>query len=224
MIAMSFGAMLQYSPAVLHGLLMTILCWALASVGALVLGLFVAIGRNSRLPFLRYGMIAYIEALRGTPLIVQIFIVYAGGPSIGIFLEPLVAGVLVLAIHGSAYFAEIYRGGLAAVPRGHIEAAVSLGMTPLDILRRVIIPEALAAIIPSLVNMLINLCKETAVLSIITVADLTFEVQKIAVETFAAFESIFALALCYWIMIETLSRLGSLAEQRFTRHHVHAGS
>ncbi|MBD8254138.1 ABC transporter permease subunit [Pseudomonas fluorescens] len=110
-----------------------------------------------------------------------------------------------------AYFAEIFRGGFSAVPKGQIEAAHSLAMTSFAILRRVTLPGALNAASPALINMIINVCKKTALLSIITVADLTFEVQKMAIETFASFESILTLALGYWVLIEIFSRLGQRA-------------
>jgi polar amino acid transport system permease protein len=183
-----------------------------------MLGLAIALLQRSVAKPLRLLIKFYIEAMRCTPLLVLLFIVYDGGPAIGLLLDPLPAGVLVLIIHGSAYFAEIFRGGFQAVPPGQIEAANSLGMAPLAIVRRVLMPGALTAAMPSLVNMIINVCKETALLSIITVGDLTFAVQNMAVETFAAFQSILALALGYWLLIEIFSRLGQRAERRITRH------
>jgi polar amino acid transport system permease protein len=208
----------SYAPALLSGLKFTLLCWILSSIGAVMLGLAIAL--LQRLPSRLLGAIlrAYVEVFRGTPLIVQIFLVYAGGPSIGLVLDPLPAGVLVLSLHGSAYVAEIFRGALAGVPRGHVEAAASLGMHPAWIMGRIVLPQALVSATPPLINMILIICKETAVLSIITVAELTFEIQKMAVETFAAFQALLALALCYWAVVELLSMGGRALERRITRH------
>lgn len=215
---MDMNTLLSYLPALGQGLWITLVCWVIASVGGVILGLVIALVQRSAAMPLRLLIKFYIEAMRCTPLLVLLFIFYDGGPAIGFLLDPLSAGILVLIIHGSAYFAEIFRGGFQAVPAGQIEAANSLGMAPLAIVRRVLMPGALTAAMPSLINMVINVCKETALLSIITVGDLTFAVQNMAVETFAAFQSILALALGYWLLIEIFSRLGQRAERRINRH------
>lgn len=221
---MDLNTLLSYLPALAQGLWITLACWVIASIGGVMLGLAIALLQRSAARPLRLFIKFYIESMRCTPLLVLLFIVYDGGPVVGLLLDPLPAGVLVLIIHGSAYFAEIFRGGFQAVPAGQIEAANSLGMAPLAIVRRVLMPGALTAAMPSLVNMVINVCKETALLSIITVGDLTFAVQNMAVETFAAFQSILALALGYWLQIELFSRLGQRAERRITRHFTLRGA
>ncbi|MFF7710290.1 ABC transporter permease subunit [Pseudomonas sp. NPDC007930] len=215
---MSIDTLLGYLPAIAQGLWVTLFSWVIAALGGVALGLAIALVQRGAGATLRRLIQGYIEALRCTPLIVLLFIVYDGGPALGLLLDPLPAGLLVLIIHGSAYFAEIFRGGFAAVPAGQLEAANSLGMAPLAVVRRVLMPGALAAALPGLVNMVINVCKETALLSVITVGDLTFAVQNMAVETFAAFQSILALALGYWLLIELFSRLGQRAERRINRH------
>jgi polar amino acid transport system permease protein len=215
---MDLATIEAYLPAILHGLWITLYSWIIASVGGVLLGLGIALLQRSGSRTLRTLVKCYVDGLRCLPLLVMIFIVYAGGPSIGLMLDPLPAGILVLIVHGSAYFAEIFRGGFNAVPKGQIEAANSLAMTPFDTLRRVILPGALTCAAPSLINMIINVCKETALLSVITVAELTFEVQKMAVETFASFEAILTLALGYWALIEIFSRLGRRAERHLNRH------
>jgi polar amino acid transport system permease protein len=215
---MDTATLLSYLPMIFHGLWITLYSWVIASVGGVLLGLGIALLQRSGSRTIRLLVKCYVDGLRCLPLLVMIFIVYAGGPSIGLMLDPLPAGILVLIVHGSAYFAEIFRGGFSAVPKGQVEAANSLAMTPFDILRRVTLPGALVAAAPSLINMIINVCKETALLSVITVAELTFEVQKMAIETFASFESILTLALGYWALIEIFSRLGRRAERHLNRH------
>jgi polar amino acid transport system permease protein len=207
-----------FLPSLLHGVLLTLGCWVVAAIGGVVLGLIGALLSRSRFAWVRMLIRAYVEALRCTPLLVQLFVVYSGGPSIGITWDALPTGVVVLIVHGSAYFIEIFRGGFQSVPKGHVEAAHSLGMRPLDVLLRVILPEALTSSAPALINMVINICKETALLSIITVPELTFQSQKMAVETFEALPSILTLALCYWFLIEIFSRMGGRLERRINRH------
>ena len=146
----------------------------------------------------------------------QLFLLYAGGPYVGLKLSATAAGVVGLGLYSSAYFAEIFRGGFAAVPIGQIEAAMSVGMSPRDTLLRVTLPGALIAAVPPIVNMLIVLSKETVVLSIITVPELMYQMQTMAAETFTAFDAIFAMAVFYWLLVEATSRLGRRVEVRVT--------
>ena len=161
---------------------------------------------------------------RGTPFLVQLFLIYEGGPSIGLRLSATAAGILGLALYSSAYFAEIFRAGFAAVPAGQVEAAVSVGMTPFDTMRRVMLPGALIAAVPAIVNMLIILSKETVVLSIITVPELMYQVQTMAAETFTAFGAIFAMAVFYWLLVEAVSRVGARIEARVTSYLAQDGA
>ena len=167
-------------------------------------------------PPLRWLLRGYVEAVRGTPFLVQLYLLYDGGPAFGLRLEATQAGIVALGIYGSAYFAEIFRGGFLAVPRGQVEAAASLGMTAPAIMRRIRLPVMLVAIVPALTNMMIILSKETVVLSIITVPELMYQMQSMAAETFATFETILAMALLYWLMVELVARLGRSVERRVT--------
>ena len=161
----------------------------------------------------------FIEVFRGTPFLVQLFLLYAGGPYIGLRLSATTAGVLGLGLYSSAYFAEIFRGGFAAVPVGQIEAAMSVGMKPSDVLWRVTLPAALIAAVPPIVNMLIVLSKETVVLSIITVPELMYQMQTMAAETFTAFDAIFAMAVV--LLAAGRSRLAPGAALGGARHRLH---
>jgi polar amino acid transport system permease protein len=207
----------HYGPSLVHGFMVTVGCWAGGCGLGLVVGLLAAVARTGGPLWLRIVVRAYVEVIRGTPLLVQLFLLYAGGPYIGLRLEPVAAGVVGLGVYSSAYFAEIFRGGFMAVPKGLVEAADSLGFAPSVILRRIILPVMLAAVLPSLVNMAILLTKETVVLSIITVPELMYEMQTMAAETFATFEVILAMAVFYWILVEAISHLGLKAEARVTR-------
>ncbi len=217
---MQWGLYLHYGPALASGFAMTLLCWGGGAALGIVLGFVVALLRQLPLPPLRWLLRAAIEVLRGTPFLVQLYLLYDGGPQVGLRWSATTCGIVGLGVYGSAYFAEIFRAGFAAVPPGQIEAAESLGMTRAGILRRVRVPVMLVAILPALVNMLIILSKETVVLSLITVPELMYQMQTMGAETFAAFEVILAMAVLYWLMVEIVARLGRLAERAVTRHLV----
>jgi polar amino acid transport system permease protein len=218
---MSLTILWRYAPALLSGFGVTILCWSLGSAIGLVAGFAIALLYRLPLPPLRWALRGWIEIIRGTPFLVQLFLLYSGGPFIGLRLQAITAGVLGLAIYSSAYFAEAFRAGFAAVPVGQIEAATSVGMPAFDILWRIALPGVLVATLPSIVNLLIILSKETVVLSIITVPELMYQVQTMAAETFTAFDAIFAMAVFYWLLVEAVSRLGSRVEMRVTAFLAH---
>ena len=213
---MNPDVLLRYAPALVSGFGVTVLCWSAGGALGLILGFVVSL--LYRLPFapLRWLLRALIEVFRGTPFLMQLFLLYAGGPYVGLRLSATAAGVVGLGMYSSAYFAEIFRGGFAAVPLGQIEAAMSVGMSPRDTLLRVTLPGALIAAVPPIVNMLIVLSKETVVLSIITVPELMYQMQTMAAETFTAFDAIFAMAAFYWLLVEATSRLGRRVEAHVT--------
>ncbi|MGH7121053.1 MAG: amino acid ABC transporter permease [Acetobacteraceae bacterium] len=213
---MDLHVLWHYAPALLSGFAVTILCWGLGSLIGLVPGFAVALLYRLPLPALRWSQHCYIEVIRGTPFLVQLFLLYSGGPFIGVRLSAVTAGIVGLGVYAAAYFAELFRAGFAAVPRGHREAAMSLGISPLDILARRTLPGMLVAIVPALVNMLIILAKKTVVLSIITVPEPMYQVETMAAQTFSAFSSIFAVAVLYWLLVEAVSHLGRRAGQRVT--------
>ena len=213
---MNFDVLWRYAPSLVSGFGVTVLCWGLGAALGLVAGLFVALCYEVRIPPLRWLLRVYIEVLRGTPFLMQLFLLYAGGPYIGLRLSATAAGIAGLALYSSSYFAEIFRGGFAAVPVGQIEAAISVGMTPLATLSLVRLPGALIAATPPIVNTLIVMSKETVVLSIITVPELMYQMQTMAAETFTAFDAIFAMAAFYWLLVEITSRLGRWFERRVT--------
>lgn len=221
---MSMSLFWHYAPSLISGFGVTILCWAAGGALGLMLGFAIALIRRLRLAPVNGLIRVFIEIFRGTPFLVQLFLLYAGGPSIGLRLSATAAGILGLALYSSAYFAEIFRAGFAAVPAGQIEAAVSVGMAPIDTMMRVMLPGALIAAVPSIVNMLIILSKETVVLSIITVPELMYQVQTMAAETFTAFDAIFGMAVFYWLLVEVVSRAGARIEARVTAYLAHQGA
>jgi polar amino acid transport system permease protein len=214
---MNLGLIRDSLPDIVQGLAMTMLMWLPGAVLAMAGGLLVAIARHYGGPVIDRALQYLFGIVRGTPFLVQIFLLYYGGPFIGLDLDAPTAGLIGLSVYGTAYFAEILRGGLAAVPRGHIEAASCVGLTRGQTLRRVLLPELALLILPASVNMLIVLMKETAILSIITVPELTATITGIASLHFAYAEGAFMLALCYWALTEFTGRLGRLLEFRLQR-------
>ncbi len=215
---MDLGILLQYWPILLNGFELTIFCWLAGTVFSMALGLIISLAQRYGPRPLGWLIQAYIEVIRGTPFLVQLFVLYYGGPLLGLRLDALPAGLLGLSVYGSPYFAEIFRAGYLAVPVGQLEAARAIGMSELTIVRRILLPLSLVSALPALVNFSIILTKETVILSVITVPELMYSVQRMSTETFRYLEANFILALFFWLLVETISRAGRRLETRITRH------
>lgn len=215
---MDLSIFAQYAPILLKGFGMTVLCWLLGTVFGMALGLIIALIQRYAAAPVRWLLQIYIEIIRGTPFLVQLFLLYYGGPMIGLRLDPLPAGLLGLTIYGSPYFAEIFRSAFRAVPNGQIEAARAIGMSEGNIVRRILLPVGLVSALPALVNFSIILTKETVILSIITVPELMYQTQRMSTETFRYLEANLALALFFWFFVEVISRIGRKFERRITHY------
>ncbi len=196
---------------------MTILLACVSMPIAMLLGLLVAVVRMYGPAPLRWLSVAYIEVLRGTPLLLQLYVVFYLLPEIGIAIPAFYAAVAGLAINYSAYEAEIYRAGLQAVPPGQMEAALSLGMSRGLALRRVIIPQAVRIVIPPVTNDFIAMFKDTSVCSVITVMELTKQYSVQQNNTGATLELAALTAALYLMMSIPLARLASVLEKRFAK-------
>ena len=212
MTALDFIA--AYGPLLLSGLFATLRICFLASLIAIPLGLVMALLLRSRHAALRWIARAYVEVMRGTPILVVLFLLYYGGPSFGLVLEAEPVGILGLGLYGAGYFAEILRAGLQSIAHGQIEAARMLGIPASRILWRIQLPQMLRLVVPPSINQIIVLIKESAALSIITVPELTKIGAQIANETFAVIQPYLAVALLYWLLIEILAALGHWLERK----------
>lgn len=181
---------------------------------AVVLALPFALALRSGRRLLVWPARAWVELMRGAPLVVLLFLAYYGGPTFGIVLSATAAGVLGLGLYGAGYFAEIWRLGLDAVPKGEIEAARILGLSRNQTLLHVQMPRALRLALPPATGQAINLLKESAVLSVITVPELTKTAGEVANLTFSAVVPYLTAALLYWVAVEALARIGRRAERR----------
>ncbi len=171
-------------PVLLRATGMTVQVMIGALIVALVLGMAVALMRISKFKLLRYPALLYTDVMRGTPALVQIFIIYFGLSDLGIEFDPVTAAIIGLGMNGAAYVGEIYRAGIEAIHRGQVEAALSLGMTPVRAMRYIILPQALRLMLPPLCNYAILLVKDTAIISTIAAPEIMFEARRLVQATF----------------------------------------
>lgn len=171
-------------PVLLRATGMTVQVMIGALIVALILGMAVALMRISKFKLLRYPALFYTDVMRGTPALVQIFIIYFGLSDLGIEFDPVSAAIIGLGMNGAAYVGEIYRAGIEAIHRGQVEAALSLGMTPARAMRYIILPQALRLMLPPLCNYAILLVKDTAIISTIAAPEIMFEARRLVQATF----------------------------------------
>jgi polar amino acid transport system permease protein len=199
------------------GLPLTLAIWIAGVATGLLLGFVVGAVRFFAPAALSWPLAAAVEAVRGVPFLVQCFLLYFGGPFVGIDLTPIVAGWVALSVYGAAYFSEVFRAGFMAVPPGQLEAARMLGIPRNQAVLRIMLPMMALAVLPSLANLAVILIKETAILSIITVPELTFRVQGVGSATFAFAETTLVLALVYWALVEATALAARAAERRIAQ-------
>ncbi len=171
-------------PVLVYATGMTIQVAVGALIVALILGMAVALMHISPYRLLRYPALLYTDVMRGTPALVQIFIIYFGLSDLGIEFDPVSAAIVGLGMNGAAYVGEIYRAGIEAIHRGQVEAALSLGMTPVRAMRYIILPQALRLMLPPLCNYAILLVKDTAIISTIAAPEIMFEARRLVQATF----------------------------------------
>jgi putative glutamine transport system permease protein len=204
-------------PLLLRGLLTTVELAALSLVLALVLGVFFAVLRIVPLAPLRAIGTVYVEFYRNTPLLVQTFFAYFGLPRIGISLPGFAAAFLALGVYTGAFVAEAVRAGILSVGRGQIEAARSLGLTYLQALHFVVLPQAIATTVPPLGNLAIAMTKNTSLASTIAVADIMYNGQIVNARTFATYEVFGFIAACYLAITLLMGAVVNAIERRVTR-------
>ena len=193
---------------------MTVVLSVLSFPLAILLGLMIAIGRLYGRPFVRMPLAAYVEFLRGTPLMLQLYFIFFFLPEVGVRVPAFWTAVLGLAINYSAYESEIYRAGLQAIPKGQMEAALSLGMSRVLALRRIIVPQAVRIVIPPVVNDFIALFKDTSVCSVVTIVELTKRFSVLSMSTQATVELMGMTALLYLMMSYPMSLVARNIETR----------
>lgn len=196
------------------GLLMTLKISSLAMLIGLVLGGVLGLASMSRFAPARWFVRAYVDFIRGTPLLIQIFLVYFALPVIGINLPEFWAGVIALALNAAGFLAEIFRAGLSSVEKGQAEAARSIGLRHYQILMHVLLPQSLRSVVPPATNELITLVKGSALLSVISVYELTRAGQAVIAVHFAPFEIFVLIALYYYLTVSVLAWLSRWVERK----------
>jgi His/Glu/Gln/Arg/opine family amino acid ABC transporter permease subunit len=207
----------RYVPGFVNAAWIVLLLTVVSIIISWICGLLAALGKASKLPPLRYVSSFYVWFVRGTPTLIQIFIVYFGLPQVGIRLSPFVAGVIALGVNSGAYVAEIIRSGLSAIPKGQMESSLALGMSRFDAMTRIILPQVFRIIIPSLTNEAITSLKNTSLLSTITVVELTLYAQMIIASTFRPFDFYIASAFIYLVMTSVLSQISAHLERGYSK-------
>ncbi len=195
------------------GFVLTLKISFVAIIFAIIIGTIVGIARLSKEPVTKGISLAYVELIRNTPLLVQLYIIYFFVGSV-LRLSAFVAGTAALAIFAGAYVGEIVRAGIQAIHKGQTEAARSLGMTYGECMRHIILPQAFKQIIPPLAGQFISLIKDSSLVSVIALADLMFQGQQAVARSYAAFEIYFTVAFLYLVMTFTFSMATQYIERR----------
>lgn len=182
------------------------------------LGLGAALMKQSQTRIIRKPAEFYVWFIRGTPSLIQIYIIYFGLPQLGIRMSPITAGVIALGLSSGAYIAEIVRSGLLAIPKGQWESARAVGMSNATMFRRIILPQVIRVIVPPLTNEAVNTLKNTSLLSAITVVELTLFTQMAIAATFRPFDFYIMAALLYLVLTSVLSRFAIWYERRYTAY------
>ena len=213
----SFGKIL------LPGLTMTIPLTAISFFFALIIALIVAMIQFAHVRVLRQVARFYVWVIRGTPLLVQLFVVFYGMPNIGMLIDPFPAAVIVFSINEGAYMAEIIRAALESVPAGQMEAGRCVGMTYLQTMRRIILPQAMRTAFPSLSNSLISMIKDTSLAANITVTEMFMATQRIVARTYEPLALYIEVGLIYLLFCTVLTKLQSVGEKRLNAHEYRGG-
>jgi L-cystine transport system permease protein len=204
----------QSAPLLLKGAGYTVLLSVIGMGLGVVLGFGLALMRLSRTALLRWPAAVYVSAFRGTPLLVQLFLIYYGLPKFGIELSPLVSAGIGFSLNIAAYASEILRSAIAAVDKGQWEAASVLGMSRGQALRRVILPQAARTALAPLSNSFIGLVKDTSLAAVIQVPELVRQTQLIVARTYEVFTMYLAAAAIYWILSTVLAAMQDRLERR----------
>jgi polar amino acid transport system permease protein len=213
LVVASFADFRQFLPGLLEGAFITIVITIGGSILAVFCAFAAALAKMYGIAPIRWLAVTYIEIFRGTSALVQLFWLFFVLPRFGITLEPLTVAILALGLNVGAYGAEVVRGAITAVPRGQWEATVALNMSRAQALRRIVLPQALVAMIPPWGNLFIELMKATALVSLITISDLAFKAQEMNSTTYRTVE-IFSIVLVFYLAIAMLITIAMRSLER----------
>ncbi len=203
--AETLGLIRDWMPELLVAALQTLKMTASAYLLAIAAGLALALGEMSHRRWLARACRIYIEFVRGTPTLIQLFLIYFGLPAFGIVLPGFGAAVVTLGLHYAAYMSETYRAGIAAVDRGQGEAAAAVGMTPAESMRHIVLPQAIRVILPPMGNSLVSLLKDTSVASLIAAPELMMRADDLTSEYYMPMQVYLLAGVMYFVMAFPLS-------------------
>lgn len=204
-------------PFLLKGAYYTLQITLVSMVFGFFIALIVAIARLRGNKLIRGLAQGYVSIIRGTPILVQIFIVYYGLPDYGIKFGPLTAAYISLSINIGAYLSETFRGAILSVSKGQTEAALALGLTPWQTMRKVVLPQAARVAIPPMGNTFIGMLKETSLVSVVTVTELLRSAQLLMAQYYVAMPFYIAIALMYWVMSMIFSNILDRIERKLSK-------
>lgn len=201
-------------PIFLEGMRVTVQVIGMSIILSTLIGYIVAVARRSRFRFLRWVSATYVWIFRGLPLLIGLFFFYYALPQWGLELSAMQAAVGAMTLNSAAFFSEIIRSGLAAVPRGHIEAGIATGMNPVQIGLRIIFPETIRLMLPPYINNCVIMLKESAQVAMITVPDLMFEANRSYNSTYSPMETLGLAAVMYLVVSSALMLVQMVVERR----------
>lgn len=213
-----FNLIIEYLPILMQGLIITLQLAAIASCIGLILGTVFALMQTSHNRVLRSIVNVYVVIIRGTPMLIQILCAYFLLPQIGIHIPAFWTAIIAIGLNSAAYISQVLRTGIAAVGRGQIEAAQVLGFSTPDTIRYIVLPQALRTTLPALGNEFVTLIKDSALASLIGVAELTKQANFVKSKTFDAITVYFAVAILYLMLTSTVSFLVARLEKRMNIH------
>lgn len=212
--ALDLGILVNYWPEIAQGFLVTIMITVGALLVGLPLGIVLAFGKLARAATLRWPAAIFIEVIRNTPFMIQVYLTFYVLPFYGVRMPSWLVGIISLGLFSSVYYAEIMRAGIESVPRGQMEAARATGMSYARGMRHIVLPQTLGFVLPPTANQTLSLVKESAVLSTITVSEMTYTALRIQGETFSPFEAFLMIAALYWLLNEGIATVIRRLERR----------
>lgn len=204
----------SFSKILIPGITVTIPLTIISFSLALVIAVVVAMIQIANIPGLKQAARFYIWVVRGTPLLVQLYVIFFGLPAVGIIIDPFPCAILVFAINEGAYCAETMRAALESVPKGQMEAGYCVGMSYLQIMRRIVLPQAFRTAFPPLSNSLIGMVKDTSLAANITVVEMFMATQRIVARTYEPLVLYIEVGLIYLLFCTVLTKLQSMGEKR----------
>lgn len=213
---LDFTVIVPRLPYLLKAAWVTVEASALVLFFGAVVGIVIGVLRVSPIRIVRFTAAAYINVIRGTPLLIQLFLIYFGLPSLGIRLSAFLSGILGMSINSAGYVGEIVRGGIEAIPKGQWEAGKVLGLSYLKTMRHIVMPQAIRHMLPAFGNEFVSLIKESSLLSTLAITELTMAGQQVRSATYASFETFIVVGILYFCMTSIATGCLRFLEQKWS--------